>query len=100
MRVPVVILGDPAYPLLSWLMKPYTGSGLSDRQRKLNYRLSRAHVVVECAFGRLKGDGGRYSSAVMYTLSSCQLWSQAVVFYTTCVKSTKTALMNNGWMRR
>ena len=54
-HVPVVILGDPAYPLLTWLMKPYTGTGLSQEQRRFNYRLSRARIVVECAFGRLKG---------------------------------------------
>ena len=54
-RVPVVILGNPAYPLLPWLMKPYTGTGLSLPQRRFNYRLSRARVRVECAFGRLEG---------------------------------------------
>ena len=54
-HVPVVILGDPAYPLLTWLMKPYTGTGLSQEQRRFNYRLSRACIVVECAFGRLEG---------------------------------------------
>ena len=53
--VPVVILGDPAYPLLPWLLKPYPGVGLSSKQKKFNTRLSRARVVVECAFGRLKG---------------------------------------------
>ena len=36
-------------------MKPYTGTGLSQAQRQFNYRVSRARVVVECAFGRLKG---------------------------------------------
>ena len=36
-------------------MKLYTGTGLSQAQRQFNYRLSRARVVVECAFGRLKG---------------------------------------------
>ena len=53
--VPVVILGDPAYPLLPWLLKPYPGTGLSTKASKFNTRLSRARVVVECAFGRLKG---------------------------------------------
>ena len=54
--VPVMILGDAAYPMLPWIMKPYPGTGtLSRKQRHFNYRLSRARMVVECAFGRLKG---------------------------------------------
>ena len=31
----VVILGDPAYPLLPWLVKTYPGVGLSDKQKKV-----------------------------------------------------------------
>ena len=55
-EIPIVILGDPAYPLLPWLMKPYLDNGhLSREQRTFNYRLSRARVVVEDAYGRLKG---------------------------------------------
>ena len=54
--VPLMILGDPAYPMLPWLMKPFTENGrLSSKQLHFNYRLSRARMVVECAFGRLKG---------------------------------------------
>ena len=53
--VPLVVLGDPTYPLRLWLMKPFSDSGLTSRQKKFNYQLSRSRVVVENAFGRLKG---------------------------------------------
>ena len=36
-------------------MKPYPGEGLSAKHRKFNTQLSRVRVVVEYAFGRLKG---------------------------------------------
>ena len=55
-EVPLLILGDPAYPLLPWLMKPYIeNSSITSRERNYNYRQSRARMVVENAFGRLKG---------------------------------------------
>ncbi|CAM4462684.1 unnamed protein product [Lepidochelys olivacea] len=52
-EMPICILGDPAYPLMPWLMKPYTSS-LDSSQELFNYRLSKCRMVVECAFGRLK----------------------------------------------
>ena len=65
-------------PRLPWLMKPYPGAGLSPKERKFNTSLSRAHVVVECAFGRLKGRWRPLlkRNDVMYrtTISSPLLW--------------------------
>ena len=54
-EVPVYIVGDSAYPLLTWLMKPFPhNSNLSREQRRYNYHISRARIVVENCFGRLK----------------------------------------------
>lgn len=50
---PYVLLGDDAYPLKMYLLKPYSRQRLGFEQRIFNYRLSRARRCVECAFGIL-----------------------------------------------
>uniref|UniRef100_A0A3Q2NUJ9 DDE Tnp4 domain-containing protein n=1 Tax=Fundulus heteroclitus TaxID=8078 RepID=A0A3Q2NUJ9_FUNHE len=45
-----------AYPLLPWLMKPYPENAeTTEAQKKYNLIHSRSRMVVENAFGRLKG---------------------------------------------
>lgn len=36
-------------------MKAYPGNNLTEERKHFNYRLSRARMTIECAFGRLKG---------------------------------------------
>lgn len=53
-NVPYVIIGDEAFPLKTYLLRPYPGKQLHCNEKRVyNYRLCRARRVVENAFGLL-----------------------------------------------
>ena len=52
-KVPDFLVGYLAFPLQSWVLRPYPGQGIPEKQRIFNYRLSRARRVIKNAFGIL-----------------------------------------------
>lgn len=65
-NIPFLLVGDEAFPLKSYLMKPYPNRNLDLTQRIFNYRLSRVRRIVENVFGIV----------VLVSSRNLYLWSQ------------------------
>lgn len=52
--VPVVLIGDSAFRLSSYMMKPFPYDVNNPQEKLFNLKLSSARIVVENAFGHLK----------------------------------------------
>lgn len=50
---PYFFVGDEAFPLKTYLMRPYPRATLTDEKRICNFRLTLGRKTVECAFGML-----------------------------------------------
>ena len=93
-QVPPLILGDSAYALSNWLMKPYIDRGnLTPEERSFNIKHSTTRVVVENAFGRLKG---RFRS--IGKRLDLKVENACNVIAVCCVLHKTSLLMTNGSM--
>ena len=92
--VPPLILADPAYPLLPWIMKGYPrNNNAPRRQRVFNYRLSQARMTVENTFGRWKGRFIRFSKRVDMDVPSL-----VIVAHASCILHNICEIQKNEFL--
>ena len=94
-----IYIGWPGRALLPWLMKAFPDNDHSSLNQKLfNYRLSRARVVVEHSYGRLKG---RWRCLLKHLdVTTCdvpELVAACCVLHNIICEIHGDTLMINGW---
>ena len=69
-EIPLVTIGDRAFPRHPWLLKGYNEGTTDPQQKYFNKKLCSARVVTENAFGMLKG---RWR--ILYKKTECHMFN-------------------------
>ena len=81
-ELPYVIVGDEAFPMKKYLMRPYPGRGknvLPHIQQIFNYRLSRARRIIENCFGILVARWRIFSHPINAKIENCESYIKAAM---------------------
>jgi hypothetical protein len=88
------IVGDAAYPLRSWLLTGFRNRNKTTDQKNFNTQGSRARVIAELAFGKLKGQWQCLSKGL--ETRTMEDWQKTIV--TCCILHNLTIVVGGqGW---
>ena len=92
--VPYFLVGDDAFGLRTYMMKPYGNRDLTRKQRIYNYRLSRARRVVENAFGILANRFQVLLTTMLYEADTVRLIVKACVLLHNLMRTRYPVMQN------
>ncbi|XP_071649495.1 uncharacterized protein [Temnothorax longispinosus] len=78
--LPYCLVGDEAFPLKEYLLRPYPGRGGLNKEKNIfNYRLSRARRTIENTFGILASQWRILRKPIISTVETSEKIVQAIV---------------------
>ena len=89
--IPYYFVGDDAFSLKKYMMKPYPYRGMNLKQRVYNYRQSRARITVENAFGILSSRFQIFKKPMFFLPNKVDLFVMtACILYNYLMKDIET----------
>lgn len=92
--VPYFLVGDDAFGLRTYMMKPYANRDMTREQRIFNYRLSRARRVVENTFGILANRFQVLLTTMMHKADTVRLLVKACVLLHNLMRTRYPVMQN------
>ena len=90
-NIPYYLVGDEAFPLQSWLMRPYPGQGIAENQTIFNYRLSRARRVIENVFGILAARWRIFMNPIQTSVNNAEVLVKATICLHNFLRQTNSS---------
>ena len=89
--IPYFLVGDEAFALKTWMLRPYPGKELPEDVRIFNYRLSRARRVIENAFGILVARWQIFHHPIQTSVETAEIMIKAAVCLHNYLRQTNNA---------